>query len=193
MKAIATRGRSYGKFFVGACWSREGWSFGFQVLEVVWASYRVAFGDMPGLRGGKGGRWGALGGTSKAAGRMPALLLERGGIGGATSRRPRLTRGVVWNGGTAQTELGPPMGGKRDGDYPKRSSGDGKAFRYRNDLLKRALAGLAGILLPPKEVKCPQTKSDHGVGAGFGNGVHVEAIIGVTALCEDLSRRGAEN
>ena len=26
------------------------------------------------------------------------------------------------DGGTAQTELGPPMGGKRDGDYPIRGS-----------------------------------------------------------------------
>jgi len=25
VRAIATRGRSYGEFFVGACWSREGW------------------------------------------------------------------------------------------------------------------------------------------------------------------------
>jgi len=49
MKAIATRGRSYGKFFVGACWSREGWSFGFQDLEVVWGSHGGALGDMPRL------------------------------------------------------------------------------------------------------------------------------------------------
>ena len=97
------------------------------------------------------------------------------------------------DGGTAQTELGPPMGGKREGVYPIRCSGDGQAFRYRNDLLKRALAGLAGILLPPKQVKSPQTKGEHGVSAGFGNGVHVEAIIGVTTLEEDLSRRGAGN
>ena len=54
MKAIATRGRSYGKFFVGACWSREGRSFGFQVLEVVWGSHGVASGDVPRLRGGRG-------------------------------------------------------------------------------------------------------------------------------------------
>jgi len=28
MVAIATQGRSYGEFFVGACWSREGWGSG---------------------------------------------------------------------------------------------------------------------------------------------------------------------
>ena len=146
MKAIATRGRSYGKFFVGACSSREVRSFGFQVLEVVWGSHGVASGDMPKPRGGRGN-----------------------GPDGA----------------------GPSDGGKGEGDSMKRSSGDGKAFRYRNDLLKRALAGLAGILLPPKQVKSPQTKGEHGVSAGFGNGVHVEAVIGVTTLKEDLSRRGA--
>ena len=31
MKSIATRGRSYGEFLVGACLSREGWGFGFAV------------------------------------------------------------------------------------------------------------------------------------------------------------------
>jgi len=39
-------------------------------------------GAGPSDGGGIGGRQGALGGTSKATGRMPALLLEKGGCGG---------------------------------------------------------------------------------------------------------------
>ena len=138
MKATATRSRSYGKFFVGACWSREGWSFGFQVLEVVWGSNRVAFGDVPRLRGNGPDGAGPSDGGKKGGGltdpfswerdrNMPwADLIEspletcprsfwRGeGLEGRPPACPAL-RGVlsgVWNGGTAQTELGPPMGGK---------------------------------------------------------------------------------
>ena len=80
MKAIATRGRSYGNFFVGARLSREGWSFGFQVLGVVWGSHGGASGDVPRLRGDVGTAQTELGPPEEGRVNLRSVPLGTGGV-----------------------------------------------------------------------------------------------------------------